>query len=60
MANMEIRIKLKNSRIRQWELAEKLGIAEATLSRKFRKELPNEEKEMILSAIDEMIADMRA
>ena len=37
-----------------WQLAEKLGIHEGTLSRKLRHELPEEEKNKILALIDEI------
>ena len=47
MANLEIRTALMNTGMRQWELAELLNISEFNLSRKFRKELPEEEKERI-------------
>lgn len=37
-----------------WELAEALGIADTTLSKKLRKELSIEEKERILGIIEDM------
>ena len=37
--------------MKQWQLAELLEIPEGTLSRKFRKELPEEEKESIIELI---------
>ena len=39
------------SNMKQWELAELLQISEFTLSRKFRKELPEEEQKRIVSII---------
>ena len=54
MANKVIRCALINSGVKQYQLADKLGIAEATLSRKLRKELPKEEKQKILAAIEEL------
>lgn len=38
--------------MKQWELAELLGVTEWTLSRKFRKELPKEEKVRIINIIE--------
>jgi predicted XRE-type DNA-binding protein len=40
--------------IKQWQLAEALGISETHFSRKLRKELPEEEREKILSVIDQL------
>lgn len=52
MANKEIRIALVNRGIRQYALAAFLGVTETTMSRKLRNELPEEEKERILAAIE--------
>ena len=49
--NIEIRAALKQARMKQWQLAELLEIPEGTLSRKFRKELSEEEKESIIQLI---------
>ena len=54
MSNKEIRCALVNHGIKQYALADFLGITETTLSRKLRKELPAEEKERILSAIERL------
>lgn len=51
MTNLEIRNALKKKRMYNYELAELLGITEFTLSRKLRKELPDEEKKKILEII---------
>ena len=56
MANVEIRIRLAATGIRQYEVASELGLAEGTLSRKLRFELPNEERTQILAAIDRLSA----
>ncbi len=39
--------------IKQYELAELLGLSETVLCRKLRKELPKEEKEKIIKLIKE-------
>lgn len=52
MNNIEVRNRLKELKITQWRLAEKLNIGETTLVRKLRKELNNEEKEKILKIIN--------
>jgi hypothetical protein len=51
MTNLEIRTALKEKRMFNYELAELLGITEFTLSRKLRKELPDDEKQRILEII---------
>jgi lambda repressor-like predicted transcriptional regulator len=52
--NQDIRDAAKKSGIKLWQIAEKLGIWDATLSRKLRKELPQEEKEKIIGIIAEL------
>ena len=51
MKNQENRNAMKENNIKQWELAEMLGISENTMCRKLRKELPDEEKKRILEII---------
>lgn len=51
MANERIKEALKNQGMRQWELAEMLGISEQTICRRMRKELPCDEQEKLLSII---------
>ena len=53
MKNVEIRSAYMLAGIKQWQLAEAMGISETHLSRKLRKELPQEEeKQNILEIID--------
>lgn len=52
--NQDIRNAAKKADIKLWQIAEKLGIWDATLSRKLRKELPQEEKEKIFGIIAEL------
>lgn len=54
MKNVEIRSAFMQAGIKQWQLAEALGISETHFSRKLRKELPQEEREKILSVIDQL------
>ena len=51
MKNKEIRRAAAGNGIRLWQLAEALGITDSSLSRKLRRELPDEEKKKILSVI---------
>ena len=54
MKNVEIRSAYMLAGIKQWQLAEAMGISETHLSRKLRKELPQEEKQNILEIIDRL------
>ena len=51
MNNVMIRKELKECNVKQWQLAELLGIGEYTLCRKLRRELPVEEQERIIAII---------
>ena len=44
MKNTDIKIKLLENDMRQWQLARLLGISESKLSRKLRDEISEEEK----------------
>ena len=54
MTNAEIRRAAGGAGVKLWELAEALGVADATLSRKLRHELPEDEKQKILEIIDRL------
>ena len=53
MKNMIIRNSLKKASMKQWELADLLGISEQTLVRRLRHELSQEEQERIANLIME-------
>ena len=52
VANFEIRCAAGSYGIRLWQVADAIGMNESAFSRKLRKELPQEEKQRILEAID--------
>lgn len=52
--NDAIRQKIRASRIRQYEVAAKIGVSEYTLIRWLRRELTQEQTDKILHAIDEL------
>ena len=54
--NYSIKQIIKESRYRQYEIAARIGISEYTFCKWFRKELTQEQKELILSAIEELKA----
>lgn len=51
MTNEKVRTALFVNNVRQWKLAEKLGMSESALCRKLRNELPNEEQEKLVEII---------
>lgn len=53
--NQDVRNAVKESGFKLWELAEALGIYDGNLSRKLRRELPNDQKEHIFKVIDRMV-----
>ena len=57
MENIEIRTAYMQAGIKQWQLAEALGVSETHFSRKLREELPQEEKEKILEAIKRIVRE---
>lgn len=54
MRNIDIHEAFEKSGVKKWEVAERLGIADTTFSKRLRKELPASEKEKILQAIREI------
>ena len=57
MSNKEIERLLKQEKIYKWQIAKKLGIHETTFVRWFRDELTNEQKQQVMSAIEEIRLD---
>ncbi len=54
MANQDIRRTAAGAGVKLWQIAEALGIADCSLSRKLRRELPTEENEKIFGIIREL------
>ena len=54
MENIEIRTAIKKARLFNWEVAEEMGISESYFCRKLRRELPEEERNKVLAAIDRL------
>ena len=59
LANTEIREAAKRNGVRLWQVAEVIGIADATLSRKLRRELPASERERVMSVIEKLAGEGR-
>lgn len=54
MCNLDIRNTAAGNGVRLWQIAEALGIADCSLSRKLRKELPAEKKQEIFGIIERL------
>ena len=54
MANEKMREKARKCGVRFWQIADALGVSEATLTRRFRHELPAGEQARIARLIDEL------
>jgi hypothetical protein len=54
LCNQDLRQHAKAKKVRLWEVADKLGISEPTMTRKLRHELYADEKILILSIIDQI------
>lgn len=54
MPNSDIRAAIKEHNLRQYQVADKVGVSEFTFVRWLRKELSDERKQIILAAIDEL------
>lgn len=58
--NDMIRLKARNKRIPLWEIAERIGISEATISRWMRVQLSEEKESRILKAMEEITEERKA
>lgn len=56
--NQDIKLRAAGAGVRLWQIAEKLGIADSSLSRKLRKELSENEKQKIFGIIDELAGEV--
>lgn len=54
MNNQDIRRTAAGGGVKLWQITEALGIADCSLSRKLRRELPPEEKEKVFDIIREL------
>lgn len=58
MCNIDVRRAAAGNGVRLWQVADALGIADAQLSRKLRKELTSEEKQKIFEIIQNISSGM--
>lgn len=52
MCNADLKEKMKNRGVRQWQIAEYIGISESVLSRYMRHELSSDLRDRVLNAIE--------
>ena len=58
MSNQDIRRTAAGAGVKLWQIAEALGIADCSLSRKLRRELPDDEKAKIFAIIQELAGEV--
>ena len=56
MHNKDLRDEFRIANIRQWEVAEAMGISEMTLVKWLRRELPEDKKNLVRKAIQKLVA----
>ena len=54
MANRQIKERAKKEGVRLWQVADVLGVSEATMTRMLRKELPQAKQQEIMTIIDQI------
>lgn len=54
--NADVKAAARNKNVCLWQVAEVLGIADTTMSRKLRRELSDVEKQKMFAIIDELAA----
>lgn len=54
MANRQIKERAKKEGVRLWQVADMLGVSEATMTRMLRKELPQAKQQEIMTIIDQI------
>ena len=60
MKNLDIRSEIMGAGLKLWQVADGLGITDATFSRKLRHELPDDKKAEIRTIIAELSAGENA
>lgn len=58
-SNADIRTAAKNAGVHLYQIAAEIGVSEPTMTRKMRYEMPKNEKDKILSIIEELRPDRR-
>lgn len=53
MRNKRIKLALLEANMKQWQLADIIGISESMLCRKLRRELPDDEQNKIIALVQQ-------
>lgn len=57
MYNKDLRDEFRIANVRQWEVAEAMGISEMTLVKWLRRELPEDKKNLVRKAVQKLITN---
>ena len=57
MENIDLRETFRLANVRQWEVAEAMGISEMTLVKWLRRELPEDKKNLVRKAVQKLVAN---
>ena len=57
MYNKDLRDEFRIANVRQWEVAEAMGISEMTLVKWLRRELPEDKKNLVRKAVQKLVAN---
>ncbi|MBQ6175052.1 MAG: hypothetical protein IJK28_10555 [Clostridia bacterium] len=60
MKNEQLRLYLRGNGVTMWELADRLGVSEPTLTRLFRRDLPPEKEREIKQIIADIKVERKA
>ena len=59
MYNLDVRLKIKQNSLCHYEVAREMGVSEFTFCKWLRKEMSEDKKKLVLSAIDKIIRGER-
>lgn len=60
MVNQEIKMAAVKAGVKLWQIADAIGLSDSNFSRKLRHELPEDDKQRILSVIAELQREGRS
>ncbi len=55
--NVDLRTAARDNGVYLWELAERMGVTDATFSRQLRREFTKEQRERALKAIEDIVRE---
>jgi len=57
MKNVDLRKYARSKKVNLWQIAQAIGISEPTMTRKLRRELSSEEKDVMYRIIDKIASE---